>query len=109
MEHSTDTERELLSKALIRFNSKLLGLVLGIVFGLIIFIATNWLVIKGGHINSEGDYVVGPNLQLLSHFFIGYRVSFWGSVIGLLYGFALGTIIGSAIGTIYNRLVDLRK
>ncbi|MDH3692879.1 MAG: hypothetical protein OEU36_25915 [Gammaproteobacteria bacterium] len=104
-----DVERELLSSSLIRFNSKLLGLVLGITFGLAIFVATNWLVIKGGHINAAGEYVVGPNLRLLSQFFIGYRVSFLGSIIGLLYGFAFGTIVGSAIGWIYNRLVDLRK
>jgi len=104
-----DAETELLSSSLIRFNSKLLGLVLGITFGLAIFVATNWLVIKGGHINADGEYVVGPNLQLLSQFFIGYRVSFLGSIIGFLYGFASGTIIGSAIGWIYNRFVDLRK
>ena len=106
---STDLDQALLSKGLIRFNSKLLGLVLGITIGLTVFVATNWLVIKGGHITSEGEYVVGPNLQLLSQFFIGYRVSFAGSFIGLLYGFAFGTIIGSGIGWIYNRLVDLRK
>ncbi len=97
-----------LAKALLRFNSKMLGLLLGVLFGLVIFIATNWLVIKGGHVNDAGEYIVGPNLQLLSQFFIGYRVSFLGSIIGLFYGFALGTIIGSAIGLIYNKITDLR-
>ena len=97
-----------LAKALLRLNSKMLGLLLGVLFGLIIFIATNWLVIKGGHINAEGEYVVGPNLQLLSQFFIGYRVSFFGSIIGFFYGFAFGTIIGSAVGLIYNKITDLR-
>lgn len=107
-QRSMNEEQQLLDNSLIRFNSKLLGLVLGIVTGLVIFVATNWLVIKGGHITAEGEYVVGPNLQLLGQFFIGYRVSFWGSLIGLLYGFALGSIVGSAVGWIYNRIVDLR-
>jgi len=51
---------------------------------------------------------VGPHLQLLSQFFIGYKVSFWGSIVGFFYGFALGTLCGSTIGWIYNQIVDLR-
>ena len=71
-----------LFKGTIRISINFMGLVLGILFGLAVFIATNWRVIKGGHINPEGEYVVGPHLQLLSQFFIGYRVSFLGSIIG---------------------------
>jgi hypothetical protein len=79
-------------------------------FGLAVFIATNWLVIKGGHIDAvTGEYVVGPHLQLLSQFFIGYRVSFVGSVIGFLYGFALGALAGAFVGWVYNKVVDLRN
>jgi hypothetical protein len=100
---------EKLFKGIIRLNIKFLGLVLGILFGLAVFIATNWLVIKGGHINPEGEYVVGPHLRLLSQFFIGYRVSFWGSIIGFFYGFAIGTISGSVLGFIYNKIVDFRN
>ena len=98
-----------LFKGTIRISIKFMGLVLGILFGLAVFIATNWLVIKGGHINPEGEYVVGPHLQLLSQFFIGYRVSFLGSIIGFFYGFAIGTISGSALGFIYNKIVDFRN
>jgi ABC-type dipeptide/oligopeptide/nickel transport system permease subunit len=74
-----------------------------------IFIATNWLVIKGGQVTPEGAYVVGPHLQLLSQFFIGYRVSFLGSLIGFAYGFAVGTLGGALVGWIYNKIVDLRN
>lgn len=73
----------------------MLGLALGIVFGLAIFIVTNWLVIKGGPIGPERKKIIGPHLQLLGQFFIGYKVSFTGSLIGFLYGFALGTISGA--------------
>ena len=103
------TNDEKLFSGILRLNAKILGLVLGILMGLLIFIATNLLVIKGGHITPSGEYTVGPHLQLLSQFFIGYRVSFLGSIIGFLYGFALGTLSGAMIGWIYNRIVDFRN
>jgi hypothetical protein len=83
-------------------NAKVFGLTLGIVCGLALFLATNWLVLKGGK-------PVGPHLALLSQYFIGYRVSFPGSFVGFLYGFALGTLFGSLIGWMYNRIVALRR
>jgi len=103
------TNDEKLFGAILKLNAKVLGLVLGILFGLTVFIATNWLVIKGGHITASGDYVVGPHLQLLNQFFVGYRVSFLGSIIGFFYGFAIGTLSGSSIAWIYNKIVDLRN
>jgi hypothetical protein len=102
------TDEERLLKGVLRLNAKILGLVLGILMGLVIFIGTNWLLIKGGQMTPDGKYVVGPHLQLLGQFFIGYRVSFLGSIIGLFYGFALGTLCGAAIGWIYNKIVDFR-
>jgi len=101
-------EEKLFAGALL-FSTKILSLVLGILFGLAVFIATNWLLIKGGHINPDGEYVVGPHLQLLSQFFIGYRVSFLGSIIGFLYGFAVGSFVGILMGTIYNKIVLFRN
>src|SRR3989304_9204335 len=103
------SEEEKLFSAILRLNTKMLGLVLGFLLGLVIFIATNWLVIKGGTIAPNGELVIGPHLQLLSQFFIGYRVSFLGSVIGFVYGFAVGTLGGALIGWIYNKIVDLRN
>ena len=91
---------EKLLRGVLRLNAKILGLVLGILMGLVIFIGTNWLLIKGGQMTPGGKYVVGPHLQLLGQFFIGYQVSFLGSIIGFFYGFALGTVCGSAIGWI---------
>ena len=99
---------EKLLRGVFRLNAKILGLTLGILLGLIIFLGTNWLLIKGGHITPDGKYIVGPHLQLLSQFFIGYKVSFLGSIIGFFYGFALGTLCGTAVGWIYNKVIDLR-
>lgn len=105
---SEESEQELLTYALLRLNAKALGLALGVIFGLAIFIATNWLLLEGGHLDAQGNRVVGPNLALLGNFFLGYSVSFVGSLIGFSYGFALGTITGAAIGVIYNKLSSLR-
>ena len=98
---NTKNEEKLFSGVL-WLNVKILGLSLGLLCGLAIFIATNWLVIKGGK-------VVGPHLQLLSQYFIGYRVSFFGSLVGFAYGFAVGTLSGSLIGWIYNRITTFRN
>lgn len=106
---NNDREEEKLLRAVVILNAKVLGLILGIVLGLVIFIATNWLVLKGPQPDLSGEYVLGPHMQLLSQFFIGYSVSFWGSIIGFIYGFAIGTIGGSLIGWIYNRIVLLRQ
>jgi hypothetical protein len=96
------TENDKLIGGILLLNAKALGLVLGLIFGLVIFIATNWLVIKGGE-------TVGPHLHLLSQYFIGYRVTFWGSLVGFVYGFVLGTLCGSLFGWIYNKIAGIRE
>jgi hypothetical protein len=99
---------EIIFSDIVRFNIKVIGLVLGVLTGLTVFVATNWLVLKGGYVDSNGMYVVGPHLQLLSQFFIGYRVSFLGSIVGFIYGFSFGTLCGTAIGWIYDKIVKYR-
>jgi hypothetical protein len=90
------------STRLLRLNAAVHGVVTGIVAGVTVFIATNWLVLKGGK-------VVGPHLSLLRQFFIGYRVTFVGSLIGFGYAFVVGFLGGYFIAVLYNRLVDLMK
>jgi len=72
------------------------------VFGLGVFIATNILVLKGGE-------VVGPHLALLGQYFIGYRVTFLGSLIGLAYGLVIGFGIGYGVAFLYNWIAALRR
>ncbi len=83
-------------------NAKAMALVLGFLCGLAIFIATNWLVLKGGR-------VVGPHLMLLSQYFIGYSVTFTGSLIGFVYGFTTGAVAGGIIGWLYNRIAAINN
>ena len=93
---------ELVLTRLLRLNATIQGVVTGLVTGLGIFIATNWLVLKGGE-------VVGPHLSLLSQFFIGYRVTFVGSIIGFAYGFIFGFLTGYLVARMNNWLADLRE
>ena len=85
-----------------RLNAVVNGVVLGLVTGSIIFLATLWLVIKGGR-------VVGPNLSLLGQFFFGYQVTVAGSFVGFGYGFLIGFLLGYSIATVYNWVADLRQ
>ena len=86
----------------LRLNAVVQGVVTGVVAGLGVFIATNWLVLKGGD-------VVGPHLSLLSNFFIGYRVSFVGSLIGCTYGFVAGFAVGYFVARMYNWIAIRRE
>jgi len=80
----------------------MMGIVLGILTGLVLFVATLWLVVKGGR-------NVGEHLSLLSQFFPGYRVTLFGSFIGLGYGFVSGFLIGFIVGRLYNYVVRLSE
>jgi|SRR5919109_5171733 hypothetical protein len=100
-ERVTAPEKVVLTR-LLRLNAVVYGIVTGLVAGLGIFVATNWLILKGGQ-------VVGPHLGLLGQFFIGYRVTFVGSLIGLAYGFIAGFVLGYGIASMYNWLVSLRE
>jgi hypothetical protein len=87
---------------LMRLNAVVQGIVTGLVAGLGLFVATNWLVLKGGP-------VVGPHLALLGQFFIGYRVTFVGSLVGFGYAFVLGFCVGYGVARTYNWLLDDRE
>ena len=77
MEDSRRPGQNKIFNAVLRLNTKMLGLVLGLLFGFAIFYCNQLANIKGGHTTSSGEYVVGPHLALLSQFIIGYRVSFF--------------------------------
>jgi hypothetical protein len=93
-----ETEEEQIEHALVLLNGKLLGIVLGVLFGAGLFLVTNLLVLRGGA-------NVGVHLVLLSNFFPGYRVTFLGSIIGFFYMFLVGLVTGIVLGAVYNRIV----
>lgn len=95
-------DERLIKSAVLRLNGHILGFILGMIAALLIFVATNWLVLKGGE-------VVGPHLGLLDQFFYGYSVTFVGSFIGAAYGFVSGYISGLIIGWVYNAVIYLKS
>ena len=92
------TERFII-EAFAKLDRTALGVAVGTLCGLGVFLATIFLVIKGGE-------VVGPNLALLGQFFFGYTVTLTGAFIGLVYGFVVGFILGWLIGFLRNSLVS---
>ena len=93
-----DDELRQVSKTLLRMNEQGWGIAFGLLLGVGLFAATNFLVLKGGE-------VVGPHLALLSVFFPGYRVTFLGSFVGFVYAFVVGYGFGRTVSAIYNRLI----
>ena len=98
---SHPTTREEISQAVARIRAGVLALVGALIGGLGLFIMTAWLVIEDGP-------QVGRHLQLLSNYFVGYSVTWGGSLVGLFYGALTGGVVGWAIGTIYNKVVGIR-
>jgi len=95
-------ETRKISHTIARIHTTILSLIFALVCGVGLFGMTIWLLIKGGE-------NVGPHLELLSQYFIGYSVTWTGSVIGLFYGAVFGGICGWMIGMIYNLIVTVRN
>ena len=83
-----------------RLDPVAVGLSAGLTCGLIIFLATLFLVLKG-------NPVIGSYLQLLNNFFPGYSVNTWGAFLGFFYLFVTGFIIGSGFAYLRNFMVFL--
>jgi hypothetical protein len=97
-----DQTEQILERAVLRLNANVLGVVLGIIGGLAIFAATNFLILKGGE-------VVGPHLGLLRAFFPFYSVTFVGSIVGFVWGFLSGYVAGFIIASVYNLVVRFKS
>ncbi len=91
---------ELLISSIAKIDRSALGIAIGIVFGLVIFFATNFLIFKGGN-------QIGPTLALLNQYFFGYSVTFTGSLIGLIYGFVSGFIVGWFAAFLRNFIITI--
>ncbi len=91
------SEDEVITRVVVRMNATMTGVALGLLSGGGLFIATLWLVLKGGP-------DPGPHLSLLGQYFPGYSVTLSGCFVGLIYGFALGFISGLLLGGLYNKV-----
>lgn len=86
----------------LRLQALVQGVATGLLVGLVVFVATNVLVLRGGT-------VVGPHLALLAQFFVGYEVSVAGSFVGLAWGVVYGFLAGYFVSAVYNRVVRFRS
>lgn len=83
---------KLVEAAFARIDAVALGASLGVVSGLLLFLATALLLIQGG-------VMVGKNLSLLSYYFWAYSVTWpgalWGGVQAAIGGFAFGYVVAT--------------
>lgn len=93
----TPEERQLIQASVARLRAGILALVFAMMTGTGLFVATAWLLIKGGP-------NVGATLGLLGNYLPGYAVTWPGAIVGLLYGAAIGGVAGWSLARIYNRL-----
>lgn len=104
-ERKEHTKRDSLDReirrAVARLKAGILGLVLGLIFGVGLFAMTAILLIENGP-------NAGYHLGLLGNYFIGYTVTWKGAFIGFLWAFGVGAAIGWLIGIIYNSVVGIR-
>ncbi len=101
MEEDRATLEERVLTRVLYLDANVSGIVTGLLCGVGLFLATNWLVLKGG-------VKVGEHLSLLSQYFPGYRVTFGGSLIGFAYAFISGFVGGYSVARIYTWIASLR-
>ncbi len=92
--------KELIVQSIAKVNQAALGIALGSQAGLGIFLLTNFVIVKG-------DALLSSNLALLNQYFWGYKITFAGSLIGLIYGFISGFILGWLIAFIRNFVIKI--
>jgi hypothetical protein len=76
-------------------NVKAFGVTAGLLWGGIILLLTLLVVMQ----NDGGDH-----LKLLDKIYLGYRISYGGSIVGAFWGFVNAFIIGALFAWIYNKL-----
>lgn len=87
--------QEALTRVFEKLDPVAFALSMGLMTGIVLFLATLLLALKGGD-------VVGPNLQLLGEFLPNYSVTVHGSLLGLGYGFLLGAVCGWGFAYVRN-------
>ena len=94
-EYHEEITENILKRFFARIDKLAFATALGSVAGLAIFLATIFLLLKGGE-------VVGPRLQLLGQYFLGYTVSLKGAFIGMAYSFFWAFLFGWLLAYVRN-------
>jgi hypothetical protein len=101
MNRLDEREELALAHAVARLRAGVMATVFAMTAGGALWLATAWLVIRGGD-------DVGRHLGLLRFYFPGYSVTWGGAFVGFFYGALCGAVAGFLLAWIYNRLADLR-
>lgn len=97
-----EREWEIVHHAVARLRARVMAATFAMVGGTTLFAATIWLLVQGGP-------NVGEHLNLLNHYFPGYRVSWAGAFVGLFWGALSGGALGWSVAWLYNRIADRRR
>ncbi|HEY8119755.1 MAG TPA: hypothetical protein VII78_00425 [Myxococcota bacterium] len=81
--------------------ARIMATVFGMLGGTSVFVATAWLLIRGGD-------NVGQHLGLLRHYFPGYSVTWLGAFVGFFWGALFAAAVGWAVAWVYNQVVERR-
>lgn len=94
----TKADKALLKIAFCRIDVTAMAVATGTILGLLFFLATVVLLVKGAPPGTE----VGPHLELLGIYLPGYTVTWTGGLVGAIYGLLLGAFIGGLIAGMWN-------
>ncbi len=105
LEPAIEAEPDLVPEAIIdgafaRFEPVAMGVAVGVVSGCGLFLATAALLLQGGP-------VVGPTLSLLANYFVGFKVSWLGAMLGFIEASAGGFFLGYAGARLRNLGMDV--
>ncbi len=92
-----DEQWKVIRPAIARLRASMMGVVFGALFGVGLFLATAWLVLRGGT-------NVGQHLSLLGNYYPGYSVTWGGAFVGLIYGCLTGGLLGYVVAWLYNTI-----
>ena len=90
-----ESEDEVIEVAFAKIDPLALGVAVGVVSGLVIFMASAILLLRSGP-------MVGPTLSLLGNYLFGFEVTWAGAVIGLFEGGMLGCAVGALAAGLRN-------
>jgi hypothetical protein len=96
-----DTEEKLVLRSIARLRAGIMAIVFGVLSGTGLFVATVWLLVRGGP-------NVGQHLQLLGHFFPGYAVTPIGALVGFFWAALAGGALGWLVAWVYNSVAGQR-
>ncbi len=89
---------EALEATFARYDAVALGVAVGVVAGLCLFVATAVLLLRGG-------VGVGHHLSVLGNYLYGYSVTWPGALVGLIEAAAVGFLHGWLIGRLTNAII----